>query len=105
MFTLIFFAIVIYVVISKLGKASQARPRNEFDVFLTLLSQQIQAYNSMPAAQRQAQAAQVALLMGQMNSRMRDIDNIHRGMYEARVGEITGMAAQAGIDVTPPSWG
>ena len=64
----------------------------------------LRQYQKMPAGQRPANDPRIAALMMQMNRGLRDIDAVHRARYETRVGEISSMAAQAGIDFTPPSW-
>ncbi|MEW6619962.1 MAG: hypothetical protein AB1422_11615 [bacterium] len=60
-----------------------------------------QGNNSQLNPQQQAQIAQMLM---QAQTQMHQLDDLARQRYESRVGDLMGMAADAGIDWTPPSY-
>ena len=57
----------------------------------------------VPADQRAAAQAQMAQMLSKVNLQLRQLDDLGRQRYDARVGELMGMAGSAGINWTPPS--
>ena len=124
MFSLIVFIVVIVVVVRAINSAKRSGGGmfgglplggglfggglfgggRELEALFALMEQQIRNYQNLPPEQRRLQDAQMATMWLQMQNQMRSIDAHHRGMYEARAGEIAGYAAQNGIDFKPASW-
>ena len=50
------------------------------------------------------QQAELQTMWMQAQNRMADLDALSRQRYETRVSELSGMAASAGIDWTPPPY-
>lgn len=65
-----------------------------------LLGQQLQ---SLPPRQRAAAGAQMSVALSSLSNHMSQLDDLRRQQYDVRMGELAGMAAQAGIDWQPPS--
>jgi hypothetical protein len=64
----------------------------------------IQAYGSLPISAKAQREGQILQLLGQANTHLQQLDGLRRQQYEVKVGELHSMAAQAGIDWTPPSY-
>jgi hypothetical protein len=87
-----------------LGSKVWRAAASQLDGLLPQIEAQLRTYQYLPPSQRAGQDAQIAAMMFKLNQGMRQIDSVHRARYEARVGEISSMAAQAGIDFTPSPW-
>jgi len=74
---------------------------SQLDGLLPQLETQLRSYQNLPPTQRAGRDAQIAAMMFKAQNEMRNIDALHRARYETRVGELSNMAAQAGIDFRP----
>jgi hypothetical protein len=85
-----------------LGMKAVKYMRN-FDKQIPTIQQQLTQFNTMSAQQQQMTRPEIIAMLDRMNSQRGKLDAIHRQQYEARVGELQGMAANAGIDWNPES--
>lgn len=79
------------------------RSQTELDELVVQLSRQLGAYSNLPINKRAGQRQQISSMLMQMNLQMRGMDSLGRERYSTRAGELSGMAAQAGIDWRAPS--
>jgi hypothetical protein len=77
------------------------RSQTELDELVAQLSRQLGAYSNLPINKRAGQRQQISSMLTQMNQRMR-MDSLGRERYRARAGELSSMAAKAGIDWRAP---
>jgi hypothetical protein len=90
--------VAIFVGVFKIASIAQ---RN-FEAQLREAEQMLRQAAANPRARRQASIdPQLLNRLLQMNQQYRQLDDLRRQQYEVRVGEIAGMAAQAGIDWKP----
>jgi predicted PurR-regulated permease PerM len=87
-----------------LAKKAYSATQRDLDRMLPNLEQLIRTYSNLPPAQQQQQQMQIMNMMMQANSQMRQLQDIQRQRYDLRIGELQGMAANAGVDWTPPSY-
>jgi hypothetical protein len=84
-------------------KAFKHIARN-LDSQIPTLQQQIRRFSTMSGLQQQTMRPDIIAALSRMNSQLGQLDAIHRQRYELRMGELQGMAANAGIDWTPPPY-
>jgi hypothetical protein len=66
--------------------------------------QLLQTYGSMPKSRQVQMKPELLRLLASTNAQLQQMDHLRRQQYEVKVGELHSMAAQAGIDWTPPSY-
>jgi hypothetical protein len=93
------FWLIFYVWLAK--TAPSAAERNLQQTLPTLEQLIQQAARQGPQALDAAQQAQIMSLFMQAQNRMGQLDDLHRQQYDVRMGELMGMAAEAGIDWRP----
>jgi hypothetical protein len=71
---------------------------------MTRAQQLLQTYASMPAPSQTQMKPDILHLLNRTNIQLQQMDALRRQKYEVRVGELQSMAAQAGIDWTPPPY-
>ncbi|HEX2343058.1 MAG TPA: hypothetical protein VHI98_21460 [Vicinamibacterales bacterium] len=79
------------------------RSQTELDELVAQLSRQLGAYSNLPINKRAGQRQQISSMLTQMNQRMRGMNSLGRERYGTRAGELSSMAAKAGIDWRAPS--
>jgi hypothetical protein len=79
------------------------RSQYELDELVAQLSRQLGAYSNLPINKRAGERQQISSMLTQMNKRMGGMDRLGRQRYTARAGELSSMAAKAGIDWRAPS--
>jgi hypothetical protein len=66
--------------------------------------QLMQQYRLMPTATQVQMKPEILGLLVKSNAHLQQMDSLRRQQYEVKVSELHSMAAQAGIDWTPPSY-
>lgn len=87
-----------------LAKKAFSGVQRDLDRMLPNLEQLIHAYSNLPENEQAQQKVQIMNMMMRANIQMRQLQDIQRQRYDLRVGELQGMAANAGISWTPPSF-
>ncbi len=75
--------------------------QHNLNQLLPSLEQQLRRINTAPGHINASQQANIMQMLMQAQNQMHQLDGIHRMRYENRVGELMGMAANAGIDWRP----
>jgi ElaB/YqjD/DUF883 family membrane-anchored ribosome-binding protein len=85
-----------------LAKKSLSGAQRDLNRILPNLEQLICSYSTLPPGQQMQQRMEIMNMLTQANNQMRNLQDIHRQRYDLRMSELQGMAADAGIDWTPP---
>jgi cytoskeletal protein RodZ len=64
----------------------------------------IQTYRTVPTSTQAQMKPDILQLLANASTHLQQMDNLRRQQYEVKVGELHSMAAQAGIDWTPPPY-
>jgi TolA-binding protein len=108
-----FFWIIVLSVISMIGgvlwwvfffvavTTSVRNVQQNLNQLLPSLEQQLRQANAAPGQINASQQANILQMLMQAQNQMHQLDGIHRMRYENRVGDLMGMAANAGIDWRP----
>lgn len=91
------------VVILVVGAAVRQAQRN-LNSLLPEIERMLQQAQNMSPGQLKLHEGEIVSKLMQARSQMSDLDGIHRARYENRMGELMGVASQAGIDWTPPPY-
>jgi hypothetical protein len=84
-----------------------ARSQKDIEAIYRALQQEIANASASGGARKsgavshQAAAPQLATMFLQYRNQMAQLDQLHQARYEARLGELQSMAANAGLDWTP----
>ncbi len=76
----------------------------DMDQIVAELTRQLGAYSNLPINRRAMQRQQISTMLTQMNGQMRHLDTMSRERYDLRANQLSGMAAEAGIDWRAPSY-
>jgi hypothetical protein len=90
--------VLIIVIVVVAAKAASRRAERELDQLLPALDHILTG--GIPG---RLDERQIMMMLAQAQRQVGQLKGVHKGMYEARVGELTGMAASAGIDFVPPA--
>jgi hypothetical protein len=97
---LIWWIIVFFFVKSAVGIAQR-----ELDRLLPDIEMMLQQASHSPSGRFGAhQKSNLVSMMLQAQNQVQQLNGLHRQRYENRVGDLMGMAAQAGIDFSPGSF-
>lgn len=66
--------------------------------------QLIQQYRLSPPAAQAHMRPDILALLAKSNAHLQQMDSLRRQQYDLKVGELQSMAAQAGINWTPPPY-
>lgn len=96
--TIVWWAFVIFI-----AKNAFSALTRQLDRAIPDLERQLRAYERTAHHNPQTQTS---ILNGLTNvwQQMGQLNALHRQRYDVRMGELTGLAAQAGIDWSPPSY-
>ena len=83
-----------------LAKSAFKQAESQLGQLLPQIDQMLKAADQMSPQQKN----QIAQMLMQANTQMGQLNDLSRQRYENRVGELMGMAANAGIDWTPGSF-
>ena len=87
-----------FIMISSAARSAQ----QNLNQLLPNLEQQLRQANRAGSGHMNAgQQAQIMQMLMQAQNQMHQLDGIHRMRYENKVGDLMGMAANAGIDWRP----
>jgi hypothetical protein len=81
-----------------------ATDRADMDQIIAQLTRQLGAYSNLPINKRAMQRQQISTMLTQMNGQMRHLDTMSRERYDLRANQLSGMAAENGIDWRAPSY-
>jgi hypothetical protein len=71
---------------------------------MTRAQQLLQQYQFLPPPSQAQMRPEILQLLTQANAHLQQMDSLRRQRYDLKVGELHSMAAQAGIDWTPPPY-
>jgi predicted PurR-regulated permease PerM len=83
-----------------LAKSAFKQAESELGQLLPQIDQMLKAADKMSPQQKN----QIAQMLMQANTHMGQLNDLSRQRYENTMGDLTGMAASAGIDWTPPAF-
>lgn len=76
----------------------------DMDQLIAQLTRQLGAYSNLPINRRAMQRQQISTMLNQMDGEMRHLDTMGRERYDLRAHQLSGMAAEHGIDWRAPSY-
>jgi len=93
-----------WVFIAFIGVKAFQLVTRRLDREIPTLEQLIRQYTAMPSTRQPAARMDIISQLAHINSQLGRLDGINRDRYELRASELQGMAANAGIDWTPPPY-
>ena len=85
------------------GSVGTATDMADMDRLVEQLTRQLGAYSNLPINKRAMQRQRISTMLTQMDGQMRHLDTTGRERYDLRTNQLSGMAAEAGIDWRAPS--
>jgi len=80
------------------GSVGAATDTADMDQLIAQLTRQLGAYSNLPINKRAMQRHQISSMLTQMDGQMRHLDTMGRERDDLRANQLSGMAAEAGID-------
>lgn len=94
-----------WVIVFIFAKSAVRSAQQDLDRLLPNIERMLRQAAHTPSRQLDSQQqAQLMNMMMQAQNQMHQLDGLHRQRYDLRVGELMGMASQAGIDWKPDSY-
>jgi len=104
----VFIGVAVRVIRGILFVRNLPRLQSDIETLFTAIQKQIASASSAggvrrgPGAVHQPAPPQLTAMILQYHNQMAQLDRLHQAQYEARLGELQSIAANAGIDWTPP---